>query len=121
MLRVIGSYGHRQKYRPASLALIAGAALPFLSPIIGLDAGWSLVAFAVGMAFYIGLVMLTFYRLRDAGLSIWWLLPMIVRLHFGPEWELGHSIDFRPIGLFALVPVLLGWFVRKDDAAAIVD
>lgn len=121
MRSFISSYANRQKYRPASIALLLGAILPYLSPAIGLEAGWILLAFAAGMICFIGLVTLTFYRFRNAGLSIWWLALFIVTFHFGPEWELGYSINFRPIGIISLIPVLLGWFTSQDAAAAKID
>ena len=106
-------FSRQKEYRRASIVLGAGAALPFISLTMGLAWGWSLLAFAVGMAFYIALAVLTYRRLHDAWLSGWWLLPMIMQFHLGPRWDLGNSITFYPSGFIALVPIMLGWFAAS--------
>lgn len=87
-------FSDRRRYRLASVALLAGSALPFLAAIAKLSWGWTLLTFAVGAAFYIALVVLTYYRLRDARLSGWWLVPMVMAFNVGPKWDLGSSITF---------------------------
>jgi uncharacterized membrane protein YhaH (DUF805 family) len=77
MTGIFERFSERQKYRLASIGLLGGSALPFLLPIMGLAWGWILLGFIVSMAFYTALVVLTYYRLRDAWLSGWWLLLMI--------------------------------------------
>ena len=67
------------------------------------------------LPFYVMLVLLTYYRVQNASLSSWWLLPMIAVFHVGPKWEAG-LIDVYPAGLICLLPMVLGWLVREDLA-----
>jgi uncharacterized membrane protein YhaH (DUF805 family) len=116
----------RREYRLASTILIAGAALPMLvTRMIELSSGVAVLAFAIAALSYLLLTILTYYRLRNASLSGWWLLPMIIVFHFGPRWQLGSwswgSSSFSPSGLVCFVPIILGWFAvaKTSDGAAI--
>ncbi|GAA4748406.1 hypothetical protein GCM10023264_13100 [Sphingomonas daechungensis] len=117
MRDLIEGLGGRQEYRLASFALISGLILS-----LNLSQSWALLAFAIGGLSYVALVLLTYFRLQDASLSGWWLLPMILVFHVGPRWELGSwawgSITFYPSGFIFLVPVIIGWFAatRNPDA-----
>jgi hypothetical protein len=77
--------------------------------------GWKFLGFAVGLPFYVVLVLLTYYRLKNASLSSWWLLPMIAAVRVGPKWEV-WSIDLYLTGLISYLPVILGWLAREDLA-----
>jgi len=114
MRDLVERFAGRREYRVASIALIAGLILSFnLSP------RWALLAFGIGGLCYLALVLLTYFRLRDASLSGWWLLPMIMLFHVGPRWELGSwvwgSIAFYLSGFIFLVPVIIGWFAATQN------
>lgn len=106
-----------REYRLASAVLIAGCLLP-LGILVGVPASrsWTGAAFVVSLLLYFALFALTYFRLQDASMSNWWLLPMIIVVPFGPRWELASwassSIVFAPSGILPLVPVAVGWFAR---------
>src|SRR3954447_16040251 len=118
-------FSGRQEYRLVSVVLVAGCVLASYLPLITrLSGGWAALAFATAMSFYVALAALTYFRLRNASLSSWWLLPMIFVFHVGPRWELGSwewgSSSFEPSGLISLVPIVIGWFAtaRNSDEPA---
>jgi uncharacterized membrane protein YhaH (DUF805 family) len=111
MLSILQSYSGRREYRLASILLLAGGIL--MPVLLAKLLGWEFLAFAVGLPFYAALVLLTYYRLRNASLSSAWLGLMIVVFHVGPKWEMG-SIDLYPTGLISLVPVVMGWLARES-------
>jgi len=120
MRRLFERFSGQQEYRLASVVLVAGAMLSVYSLLV-IEPTWAfgLLAFAMGAAFYAALVFLTYFRLRDATLSGWWLLPMILVFHIGPRWELrswewGH-LGFSLSGLISLVPVIIGWFAATRN------
>jgi uncharacterized membrane protein YhaH (DUF805 family) len=73
---------------------------------------------AIELSVYFALLMFTYFRFRDASQSAWWLVLMLVVFPIGPtwivrEWDWG-GIAFAPSGLIPLIPVLIGWFARKE-------
>lgn len=99
-----------QNYRWASVALIAAIiVLPVLMGMLGAS-DW--IATLSGLPIYIALVVLTFQRLRDANLTGWWIVLMVLSLNFGPRWEGLEPHVFHLSHLLHLLPVALGWLVR---------
>jgi uncharacterized membrane protein YhaH (DUF805 family) len=111
----------RREFRAASAVLIAVFFFGVLIPaVIKLSASIAMLAFMLAAASYTALAILTYYRLRDASISGWWLLSMVIVLHVGPQWQLGSwswgSASFTPSGLVAFAPVIIGWFAAAKSA-----
>ena len=98
-------------YRWASGVLIAALLLvPVLLVRLGvLD--W--VATVLSFPIFIALVVLTSRRLRNAGLSGWWIVLMIFAMNFGPEWDGPPPLKLHVSHLLHLIPVALGCFVQR--------
>lgn len=60
------------------------------------------------LPFALILIVLTFCRMRDAGLSLGWALPMVVTLNFGPSLELPGLTLYLSNAVY-LIPLALGW------------
>jgi uncharacterized membrane protein YhaH (DUF805 family) len=117
--KVIRSYFNRHsgrdKYRRASITLIGAAILPILFLLAieptRADADFALV---IMMSAYLCLAVLTYFRLRDASRSAWWLILMLVVFPIGPTWVLRSGewggVALAPSGLIPLMPVIIGWF-----------
>jgi uncharacterized membrane protein YhaH (DUF805 family) len=96
-----------QNYRWASVALIAAM---ILLPVLMMRLGaleW--VASLAGLPVYVALVVLTYRRLRDANLSGWWIVLMILVVNLGPRGDGLEPITFYVSHLIYLIPVALGW------------
>ena len=106
-----------QNYRRASVALIAATILlPVLMMRLGaLD--W--VASLAGLPVYVALVVLTYHRLRDAGLSGGWVVLMILVVNLGPRWDGPEPLTFYLSHLVHLIPLALGWLVRGPGNVAV--
>ena len=106
-----------QTYRWASVALIAATIfLPALFMRLG-AVDW--VASLAGLPFYVALVVLTYRRLRDANLSGWWIVLMILVVNLGPHWEGLEPLTFHVSHLIHLIPVALGWLVPAPGSSAV--
>lgn len=115
-------FSDRRSYRLVSSLLTAAILFPVLFLVsIGQTWEWALSALAVGTLGYVVLVILTYFRLRDAGRSGWWLLPMIFVINIGPRWILGSwgsaSATFSPTQLVSLIPVIIGWVAVSRSRA----
>lgn len=115
----MASFYHRltalPTYRWASLALIA---VTLFLPVLLVRLGaieWVAVLAALPVA--LALVVLTFQRLRNANLSGWWIILMVLTLNFGPRWDGLAPITLHLSHLIHLIPVALGWLVRAPQAA----
>ena len=105
-----------QNYRWASVALIA---VMIVIPVLLLRLGASeWVASLASLPIYVALVVLTFRRLRNANLTGWWIVLMILVLNFGPQWDGLEPLTFYLSHLLHLIPVALGWLVRAPGNAA---
>jgi len=105
-----------QNYRWASVALIATM---ILLPVLMVRLGaleW--VAALAGLPVYVALIVLTYRRLRDANLSGWWIVLMILVIDVGPYWEGLEPLTFHVSHLIHLIPVALGWLVRAPRTVA---
>lgn len=117
MRNLLKRYSARREYRLVSSLLIGALILTLLSAgLIPVEAAytdfWGLLAFALGLPCYIGLVGLTYYRLQRAAVSSAWLSLMVFVFHIGPKWELAGPLSFHPSGLISLIPVIIGWIAR---------
>jgi uncharacterized membrane protein YhaH (DUF805 family) len=117
----VGTFFHRlsaiQIYRWASVALIVAM---ILLPVLMMRLGaleW--VATLTGLPIYVALVVLTFHRLRNANLTGWWIILMILVLNFGPRWDGLEPLTFHLSHLLHLIPVALGWLVRGPGNVAV--
>lgn len=120
MRSLLKCYSTRREYRLVSSLLIVALILTLLSAALIPDETaylgfWGLLAFALGLPCYIGLVALTYYRLQRAAVSSAWLFLMVFVFHVGPTWELAGPLSFHPSGLISLVPVIIGWTARDRD------
>jgi uncharacterized membrane protein YhaH (DUF805 family) len=108
--------GELQNYRWASVALIGAVILvPVLAVALGAS-DW--IAVLVALPIYVALVVLTYRRLRNAGLTGWWIVWMILALNFGPRWDGPAPLTFYLSHLLHLIPVALGWLVRGPRTVA---
>lgn len=106
-----------QNYRRASVALIAAT---ILLPVLMMRLGaleW--VASLAGLPVYVALVVLTYHRLRDAGLSGGWVVLMILVVNLGPRWDGPEPLTFHLSHLVHLIPVVLGWLARGPGNVAV--
>lgn len=106
-----------RNYRRASLALIATSVL---LPVLMIRLGaleW--VAALAALPIYVALVVLTYHRLRNANLTGWWIVLMVLALNFGPRWEGPEPLTFYLSHLLHLVPVILGWLVPGPRDVAV--
>lgn len=105
-----------QNYRWASVALIGAVNLvPVLMVALGAP-DW--MALLVALPIYVALVVLTYRRLRNAGLTGWWIVWMILAFNFGPRWEGPAPLTFYLSHLLHLIPVALGWLARGPRTVA---
>ena len=106
MRQRLSALSTRRSYRAASVALLA---IILAIPEALITAGAPrLLAALVFQGAYVSLIILTYQRLRDAGLSWAWILLMVLVTNFGPAWH-----GFHLSNLLHLVPVALGWIVPK--------
>lgn len=115
------SFSHRlseiQNYRWASAALIVAM---ILLPVLMVRLGaleW--VATLATLPIFLTLVVLTYRRLRNAHLTGWWIVLMILVLNFGPSWEGLEPLTLHLSHLIHLIPVALGWLVRAPRTVAV--
>lgn len=103
-----------QNYRWVSFALIlATLFVPVL--MVGLGAKvWA--ADLAALPIFLALVVLTYHRLRNANLSGWWIVPMVLVLNFGPKWDGPAPLTLHLSHLIHLIPVVLGWLVRAPQS-----
>jgi uncharacterized membrane protein YhaH (DUF805 family) len=114
-------YSGRREYRLASAILAAACLVTDLAPgMLEFSSGAALLAVAISISSYVVLAILTYHRIRDASLSGWWLLPMFIVFHVGPQWQLGSwwwgSSSFTPSGIISFLPVIIGWFATAKNA-----
>jgi uncharacterized membrane protein YhaH (DUF805 family) len=108
----------RDEYRRAGVTLIGVGIITilFLLTVVPTEADVGFVL-AIELAAYLALVILTYFRLRDASRSAWWLILMLVVFPIGPTWVLRSwgwgSVALAPSGLIPLIPVLIGCFAKK--------
>ena len=115
MLRYLKTYAFRSRYRAASLTLILLAHAALLAN--GLLHGPDWLGPIVALPLVIVLLIVTHYRLVDAGLSPGWVLLMFLQLRIGPFIELpGHTLYLS--SLIYLVPVILGWIVPSASTVS---
>lgn len=106
-----------QNYRWASVALIvAMILLPVLMRRLG-ALEW--VAMLAALPIYLALVVLTYRRHRNANLTGWWIVLMILVLNFGPRWDGPEPLTFHLSHLIHLIPVALGWLVRAPENVSV--
>lgn len=110
----MGSFVHscaaRMPYRIASaILLLAALGIPIILNALG-SSDW--IAALIGIAFYVLLIVLTYYRLRDAALAGGWILLMIISFNVGPAWH-----DWHIGSLVNLVPIVLAWTVKRGAGA----
>jgi Na+(H+)/acetate symporter ActP len=111
----------RDEYRRASITLIGVGILAILF-LFAAEPTRADVAFAflIMLSAYLALAILTYFRLRNASRSAWWLILMGLTFPIGPvwivrSWEWG-GIAIAPSGLIALLPVIIGWFAIGRQA-----
>ena len=108
------AFGDRSRYRRASAFLILVFAVAVTLTLIGIP-DW--VALGFGMLIFLAMTVITYHRLRDANLSIGWLLLMILPLGLGPTWHISENVTFNLGGsILGLVPVVLGWFTPANPS-----
>ena len=115
----------RRQYQVVSTVLLVLHVSAILVTAVGeIPSVAAAVAIALSVSCYISLAILTFLRLRDAALSGWWSLPIILIIHVGPRWQIGSwswgSISFTLSALICFVPVVIGWLAvstRSGGAA----
>lgn len=121
MRGLVERFSKRHEYRTASIVLVAVSILSIYSLILIAEPTrtWGVVALALASLSYFALFVLTYFRLRDGGLSSWWLLLMIVIFPVGPSWSLASwdwgSLSVAPSGLLTLLPVIIGWLGGPND------
>lgn len=109
--------GAIQNYRWASVALIAAM---ILLPVGMVRLGaFEWAAMLATLPIFLALVALTYLRLRNAGLTGWWIVLMLLVLNFGPSWEGLEPLTFHLSHLIHLIPVALGWMVRAPRTVAV--
>jgi len=111
---LLNLFSKRPLYRLVSIPLALASILVPLGVVV--TGGWGWLAVVLGLPLYVTLVLLTYYRLREADLSSGWLILMILSFHIGPTWELPGGLTFYPTGLIAMIPVVLAWFVPSRAA-----
>jgi len=106
----VQSCAARTPYRIASaILLLAALGIPMTLSTLG-SSDW--IAALIGITFYVLLIVLTYYRLRDAALAGGWIFLMIISFNVGPAWQGWH------IGsLVNLVPIVLAWTVKRGAGA----
>src|SRR5688500_1323899 len=116
MRRLLERLSQAGPYRPASAGLILLVyLLPFTVAQLG---GPKWLGFLVGLPLYVALIVLTYHRLRNAGLSGGWIILMILALNFGPKWQGPEPLVFYASHLLHFVPVALGWLFGDRPAEA---
>lgn len=101
----------RGPYRLASIALLASVIA--LIALTGSNRDMALLPFLIVTPFYLSLVSLTARRLRDAGMSPYWVVWMLVNFQVGPKWFVTSGIVLQPSDALTLLPVVMGWSLRK--------
>ncbi len=124
MRNVLKRYSSRRDYRLASVLLtVASVVIPLSTALVPAGTAFmnlrEVLAFLLGLLFYVGLVVLTYYRFQRAAVSSAWLIFMVLSFHVGPRWALAGSLSFHPGGLIALVPVVIGWLAPDELAPPI--
>lgn len=107
--------GDIRTYRWLSLLLLVGMVIVPMTALAMGASRWVAVLL-LGFPLYITLVVRTWQRLRNAGLSGWWILPLLIGMNFGPHWEGPWQMDFHLSQILNLIPVVLGWCVRAPRA-----
>jgi uncharacterized membrane protein YhaH (DUF805 family) len=97
----------RGTYRLASIALLG--TLIALIALTGNDRNMTLLPFLIGLPLYLSLLSLTARRLRDAGMSPYWAVWMLLGGHFGPKWFVTPDLVLQPSDALWLLPVAMGW------------
>lgn len=97
----------RGPYRAASIALLASVIV--VIALTGSNRDMALLPFLIVTPFYLSLVSLTARRLRDAGMSPYWVVWMLLNFHAGPKWFLTPGIVLQPSDALALLPIVMGW------------
>lgn len=110
----------RQTYRVASVTLWLAAAGPALIADGLHFPYWSVVLAVIwGSGLWIILTIITYKRLKDAGLWGGLVILMIMNINFGPVFYQsahdGVSTKFTLGGLIGLVPIVIGWFWHRRD------
>jgi len=100
----------RAPYRVASIALLASVIA--LIVLTGSNRNMALLPFLIGAPLYLSLVSLTARRLRDAGMSPYWIVWMLLNFRFGPTWTVTPGIVLHPSDALNLLPVVMGWSLR---------
>jgi hypothetical protein len=123
MRDLLKRHSSRRDYRLASVLLtIASIAIPLSTALISTGTPnmdlWGMLAFLLGLPFYVGLVVLTYYRFQRAAVSSAWLVFMVFLFHVGPRWVPAGALDFHPSGLIALLPVVIGWLAPDTNELA---
>lgn len=100
----------RGPYRAASMALLA--AVIAVIALAGRNRDMALLPFLVATPLYLALVSLTARRLRDAGMSPYWVVWMLLIFRFGPKWFVTPDIVLQPSDAVTLLPIIMGWCLR---------
>jgi uncharacterized membrane protein YhaH (DUF805 family) len=109
------AFAERSRYRLASIALMLASFLALSGVFIGVP-DW--LCFLAAASLSIALTVITYHRLRDAGLSGSWVLLMILQFGIGPTWHLSDYVTVNFSGyLISCVPVILGWFAPSNFGA----
>ena len=121
----LNRYADRDKYRLASVALWVAA----ICPAMIVDAlhfpTWVIYVFiAWGVGPFVLLTIITYKRLKDAGLWGGLIVLMILRINFGPVFYQsihdGITITFTLGSILGTVPMAIGWFwLRRASTSAV--
>ena len=123
MRNLLKRYSARRDYRVVSSVLTGASVLiPLSVALIPANTAdidlWGLLAFVLSLPFYVGLVVLTYYRFQRAAISSAWLILMVFVFHVGPQWELAGALAFHLSGFIAFVPVIIGLIAPDRDERA---
>jgi uncharacterized membrane protein YhaH (DUF805 family) len=83
-----------------------------LVALAGNNRNMTLLPFLLGLPLYLSLASLTARRLRDAGMSPYWAVWMLLNFHVGPKWFVTPAIVLQPGDALMLLPIVMGWCLR---------
>ena len=97
----------RGPYRLVSIVLVAAVIVVMV--LAGGNRDMPLLPFLVATPLYLSLVSLTARRLRDAGISPYWVVWMLLNFRVGPKWFVTSGIVLQPSDALTLLPIVMGW------------